>query len=199
MSEKFEDIYRIPTSRAGWWDYCNAGQYFVTICTHGMECCLGEIANNKMHLSAIGQIAEKCWNDIPIHFPYVKLHALVVMPNHVHGIIEILQGARVETLHATSVHAPPGKFVETLHATSLPAIPAKNKLMAAISPKKRSLASIVRSYKSAVSKQVHLIKPQFNWQERYYDHIIRDMPAYQRIEAYIANNVSSWNGDAFFQ
>ena len=196
------DIYRIPTARAAWWDYSHAGLYFVTICTHGMECCLGKIENKKICLSRIGKIAEACLKDIPNHMPYVKLHAMVVMPNHVHGILEILPGSRVETLHATSLHVPPPSPVETLHATSLhapPASPAKNRKMAAISPKKGSLASIVRSYKSAVSKQVHPLHPQFCWQERYYDNIIKDTPAYQRIEAYIENNVGSWDDDVLFK
>jgi len=143
----------------------------------------------------------------PFHMPFVKLHAMVVMPNHVHGIIEILPGSLVETLHATSVHACPGSLVETLHATFLHVSPAsfvqtsppKNNEMAAISPKKGSLASVIRSYKSAVSNQVHQFHPQFCWHERFHDEIIRDISAYRRIEAYIENNVSSWDDDKFFQ
>jgi putative transposase len=206
MSDKFRDLYRIPTARAAWWDYRHAALYFVTICTHGMECCLGEIKNNEMHLSAIGKIAESCWHEIPLHMPFAKLHAMVVMPNHVHGIIEILPGVRVETLHATSPLMIPDVQVQTLHATSLHvsptsfvhASPPKNNDMAAISPKIGSLASVIRSYKSAVSNQVHQFHPQFCWHERFHDEIIRDIPTYQRIEAYIDNNVSSWDDDKFF-
>jgi len=129
---------------------------------------------------------------------------MVVMPNHVHGILEILPGARVETLHAETLHATslrmiPGMYVQTLHATSLPIPPAKNEKMAAISPPKGSLASIIRSYKSAVSKKAQSIHRTFEWQERYHNNINRDLPAYQRIEAYIANNASSWKDDKFFQ
>jgi REP element-mobilizing transposase RayT len=219
MSDKFKEKYRIATARANWWDYRNPGLYFITICTHGMECSLGEITDDEMHLSAIGEIASTCWTEIPKHFTFVKLHTMVVMPNHVHGILEILPDANVETLnvetlnvetlnvetlnvetlHATSLRKIPGMYVQTLHATSLPIPPAKNKKMAAISPPKGSLASIIRSYKSAVSKKVHLFHSTFDWQERYYDNIIRDLPAYQRIETYIANNASSWKDDKFFQ
>jgi len=60
MSDKFKEKYRIPTARANWWDYRNPGLYFITICTHGMDCCLGEITNDEMHLSAIGEIAATC-------------------------------------------------------------------------------------------------------------------------------------------
>ena len=229
MNDKFRGIYRIPTARAPWWDYSHSGLYFVTICTYGMECCLGFIENNEMHLSDIGKAAEMCWIEIPKHFPFVKLHAWTIMPNHVHGIVEILPDERrgilpgerveilpgerveilpdahVQTLHATSLQASaphakilPGEFAETLHATSVPASPAKNLKMASISPPKGSLGSIVRSYKSAVSKQAPISHPQFGWHERYYDSIIKDVPAYQRIETYIRNNVRNWETDILF-
>ena len=42
-----------------------------------------------MKLSVIGEIADKYWLEIPEHFPFVKLDAHVVMPNHVHGIVII--------------------------------------------------------------------------------------------------------------
>ena len=203
MSDRFKDIYRIPSARARWWNYNQSGSYFITICTHGMECCLGEIIGHEMYLSEIGRIAEKCWLDIPTHHQYVKLNEWIIMPNHIHGILEIMPTAPVETLHATILHNPCKMNQETLHATSLPAAPenleVKNNYMASISPRKGSLASIIRSYKSAVSKKVHPLYALFEWQERYYDHVIKDAPTYHRIEAYIKNNVCCWEKDRFFK
>ena len=43
-----------------------------------------------MVLNNPGKIANKCWLDIPEHYPNAKLHEYVVMPNHIHGIIEII-------------------------------------------------------------------------------------------------------------
>ena len=43
MSDKFQDIYRIPSARAEWWDYTQNGVYFITICTAHREHYLGEI------------------------------------------------------------------------------------------------------------------------------------------------------------
>jgi len=60
--------------------------------------------------------------------------------------------------------------------------------MASISPKPGSLARILVSYKSAITKLAHLINPSFDWQERYHDHIIRHMAEYNRIENYIIHN-----------
>jgi len=75
--------------RAKWWDYGWNGAYFVTICTHNRIHYFGEVENGKMVLSALGEAAEKCWYEIPRHFPFVKLGSFVVMPDHVHGIIII--------------------------------------------------------------------------------------------------------------
>ena len=42
-----------------------------------------------MILNDAGKIANECWLDIPNHFPNAVLHEHIVMPNHVHGIIEL--------------------------------------------------------------------------------------------------------------
>jgi putative transposase len=41
----------------------------------------------EMQLTKYGEIIQKWWNEIPIHFPNVKTGAFAIMPNHVHGII----------------------------------------------------------------------------------------------------------------
>ncbi len=217
IMKKFQNKYRIPSARAVWWNYSNEGCYFVTICCHNMQFFFGNVINCKMKLSPIGKLAHEFWAEIPDHFPFVKLHAFVVMPNHVHGIIEISNNTG-ETLHATSVtDAKDAKDVRD--ATSVTdakdakdamdvrdvrdaklvgeGCDFKNEKMAAISPKKGSLASIVRSYKSAVSKEARKIKPSFKWQTRFYDHIIRDDQAYIRISNYIDNNPRKWGEDKF--
>lgn len=92
--EKYQNKYRIPSARLQTWDYGSNAPYFVTICTHGRECFFGNIVETpnlgvSTKLSPIGQLAQKYWAEIPNHFPFVKLGAFVVMPNHVHGIIII--------------------------------------------------------------------------------------------------------------
>jgi putative transposase len=186
--KKFQNKYRITPARAVWWNYSNESSYFVTICSHKRQWFFGSITDQKMELTEIGNLAHQFWCDIPNHFPFVKLHAFVVMPNHVHGIIEIVNHANhEETLHATSVHN--GLHAMSVHNGS----DSKNEKMAAISPKKGSLASILRSYKSAVTKEARKIDPDFEWQERFHDHIIRDDQEYHRISNYINNNPMKWD------
>ena len=86
----FRDRYRVESSRLKNWDYAAAGWYFVTICTREREPILGEVVNGKMRLSVIGKTAHQCWKEIPEHFGHVQLDGHVVMPNHVHGILNII-------------------------------------------------------------------------------------------------------------
>jgi putative transposase len=117
--------------------------------------------------------------ELAVHFSHISLDEFVVMPNHIHGII-IIETLTVPTLHATSVL--------NLHATSV-----QTQFMSEISPKPGSLASVIRSYKSAVSKNVHLIDSDFSWHPRYYDHIIHSRKELERIRQYIINNPGRWD------
>lgn len=89
MAERYRNKYRIDSARAPWWNYGSNAAYFVTICTKYHIHYFGRVINDKMVLSQAGKIADRCWREIPEHFPFVKLGAYVVMPNHVHGIIII--------------------------------------------------------------------------------------------------------------
>ncbi len=71
------------------WDYEWNGIYYITICTGGRECFFGTWGNNEIILSESGCIGEQIWLEIPNHFHYVKLESYVIMPNHIHGILEI--------------------------------------------------------------------------------------------------------------
>ncbi len=40
---------------------------------------------------------------------------------------------------------------------------------------------------------------EFEWQSRFYDHVIRDQKSYERIKDYIATNPANWQSDKFFR
>jgi len=76
------------------------GAYFVTIVTQNRVHFFGDVKTTKMgvstmQLSKIGKIAQKYWNEIPQHFPFIKLDKMVIMPNHIHGILWIDKGCVV--------------------------------------------------------------------------------------------------------
>ena len=88
-NDKYQNRYRIPSTRLQNWDYGWNAIYFVTICTKNRRHFFGEITNGKMHLSPVGAIADVLWHELTNHFDNIELDAFVVMPNHIHGIIAI--------------------------------------------------------------------------------------------------------------
>ncbi len=75
-------------------DYRSRCIYLVTLCVDGRDRMLGELsAPDEYHriphvvLSALGKVVLKVWNDIPSHYPAVRVLKLQVMPDHVHGIL----------------------------------------------------------------------------------------------------------------
>jgi REP element-mobilizing transposase RayT len=203
MSDKFQNKYRIKSARLAGYDYRNEGYYFITICTKNREHFFGKCENGTMALNDLGKIAENFWLEIPSHFPNVSLDEFTIMPNHVHGIICIdkkieIERVSVETLHATSDNIEktlnaPDNHVKTLHATSL-----QGGQYGKISPKQGSLSAVLRSFKSTVSNKIKPINPNFAWQPRFHDHIIRDLQSFINIQKYIKNNPANWKNDEHY-
>lgn len=99
MNNYNPNIHHRKSIRLRGYDYSNTGLYFITICTADRKCLFGKIvpvgADNiqpqrqEMILDDAGKIVNCCWLLIPEHFPDVFLHEHIVMPNHIHGIIEL--------------------------------------------------------------------------------------------------------------
>ncbi|MEQ1676557.1 MAG: hypothetical protein ABL876_07645, partial [Chitinophagaceae bacterium] len=65
-------------------------------------------------------------------------------------------------------------------------------------PGKNSISSMVGSFKSSVTKLSRIINKNFEWQTRFYDHIIRSHEDFVRISNYILNNPANWKEDKFY-
>ena len=160
-------IHHRRSIRLRGYDYTDGGAYFVTACTHERACLFGQIAGDEMSLSAYGEIALECWLDIPEHCPQADLDAFIVMPNHIHGILVLVDDT------ARSSHPPTHERFGKPVAGSLP--------------------TIVRLYKAAVTRRINELRsaPRMPvWQRNYYEHIIRDDESLNRIRAYIISNPS---------
>jgi len=164
---RFAGKYRIESTRLKDWDYSSPGYYFVTICTRKFDPIFGDVTQGRVELSEVGKIAKKFWIEIPSHFPNVGLDEFVIMPNHVHGIV-LIKSQHVETQHAASLQKP----------------------------KPGSLSTIIRSYKSALTRWSRRNgHPTFVWQPRFYDHIIRTDKSLHEIREYMRDNPIKWNLD----
>jgi len=75
-------------------DYGEPGLYFITICSKSRKNLFGKIINYEMILSDIGKIIQKEWEATKNIRSNVDLDEYIVMPNHLHGIIEIKYNRR---------------------------------------------------------------------------------------------------------
>jgi len=193
MPAKFQNKYRIPSARAEWYDY-NEGLYFITICTKEMKHYFGKIENDEMIYNEIGECANNCIVDIPLHFADAEIIISQVMPNHIHLIVEIQKSNK----NIFGSDEP----VETMHASSLQQPSLKNEncdvKMQNISKRRGRLTYIIGSFKSAVTKYTTDNNIEFSWQTRFHDRIIRSQDELERIYDYIQNNVTAWNNDRFY-
>ena len=64
-------------------------------------------------------------------------------------------------------------------------------------PQSQNLASIIRGFKIGVIKLARTQNPNFAWQPRYHDHIIRNQKAHENISNYIINNPANWQKNKF--
>jgi REP element-mobilizing transposase RayT len=159
ISRKELNKYQVKSIRANWWDYASNGHYFITICTKNMIPYFGKIINENVRLNEIGNIAKTNWENISTYFPFASVGPYIIMPNHLHGIIKIEKTQ-------PSVIAEGAKF----------------------GPQSGNLASMIRGFKSSVTVEARKFDPNFCWQARFYDRIIRDENELQNIIEYIYDN-----------
>jgi len=137
-------IHHRRSIRLPHYDYAQPGGYFIAICTQNRVCLFGDIINGKTVLNDAGMMVEKCWNEIPQHFPNAILDEYALMPNHFHGIIIIVGANNYSPLHNPRM------------GTS------------------KTIGSIIRGFKIGVTKWFREKSPDFVvWQRNYYERVIR--------------------------
>jgi REP element-mobilizing transposase RayT len=155
-----------------------------------------------MHYSESGSMARKLWLEIPEHFPFVQLSEFVIMPNHVHGIL-ILTHAKsnvddnvvsVETRHALSLQQRE-QHADPLIKPAITKTPGQERFQ---NQGRNTVSSITGGYKSAVTRHARRLGFEFQWQERFWDHVIHDNNEFRRIKKYIMDNPANWHDDVFF-
>jgi putative transposase len=78
-----------PSLRLPHYDYAQPGGYFVTICTHNRHSLFGDVIEGELHHNAAGCMVLETWQELAGRFNHISLDAVVVMPNHPHGIVQI--------------------------------------------------------------------------------------------------------------
>lgn len=204
MSEKYQNKYRIESARMKNYDYSKNGGYFVTIVTANREHFFGNITDdNKIELSNIGEIVNRIWEEIPNQFSFICLDEMIIMPNHIHGVLWIDNDHhhcgdainRVYDCDSDCCHCK-----DAINRVSTEKTETKNKQSGGITGNKNpmfheNLSRVIRWFKGRCTFEINKInpKPKFAWQSRFHDRIIRNSNELKRIQYYIMMNPEKWN------
>jgi putative transposase len=150
------------------YDYSQAGGYFVTLGVRRRESLLGHVLDGKMRMNEMGRIVEDCCKWLCGQYEYVSLDEWIVMPNHLHGIVLIVDkcGGGSRTAPTNVVRKPLGRLIGAFKTTSTKRI---NEM--------RDTSGI--SF----------------WQRNYYEHIVRNEDELNQIREYILYNPLQWQFD----
>lgn len=183
--------YHRRSIRLKGFDYSQPGYYFVTVCTWDRECLLGEICGSEMLLNVMGKIASAIWHDIPNHFANIEIDRCMIMPNHVHGVIRILeenQNKDAAKYRGLMNQTP------TLKQSSDRGYDFDQWIM--MKKSEMTLGKIIRFFKAKSALEIrNKMGNSFCWQRNYFEHIIRDQHELFRIRDYIMENPAKWMSD----
>jgi REP element-mobilizing transposase RayT len=167
------------------YDYALPGAYFVTMLAYQKKCLFGNILGDKVVFSEIGKKVRDCWLRLPKTFN-IRLDEWVIMPNHLHGIIWILDSGMGEATAQTDYH----------DFKSFPAVASPQQRP--IGTKPGSLGAIIQNFKTVSTRKSNQMQgtPGVSiWQRNYFERIIRDEEEWGRIRLYIQENPARWIED----
>jgi REP element-mobilizing transposase RayT len=156
------------------WDYAAPGAYFVTICAHQRQELFGEVVGGEMRLNEYGQIAAARWRWLADQYPYVRLDEWVIMPNHMHGVLMMVDDEAAGRGGSRPAPTRPD------------------------APKRKPLDQLIGAFKTVSAKHINQLRQTSGapiWQRNYYEHIIRDERELTAIRRYIRNNPLKWSLD----
>jgi REP element-mobilizing transposase RayT len=204
------------------YDYSQVGLYFITICCQNRAHLFGTVINKQMILNDAGKMIEKWYVELENKFSDIKCHEMIVMPNHIHFIIENVGsvGADLRVCPNNSDKTATDKTATDKTATDKTAtdLYKTNISETDLSVADKSVSEILGEH---VGSPLHRVIQWFKtmttneyirgvknnnwqpfdgklWQRNYWEHIIRNDKSYQKISEYIINNPSKWNDDTFY-
>ena len=164
------------------YDYSQPGAYFVTICVNQRQCLFGDIVDGQMVLNQYGMVVADTYQWLCQHYSYLHTDEWIVMPNHFHAIMVIADKSR----RGVSRNAPTINKQQTANNSSNPIA------------KRKPLGRLIGAFKTVSTKKINILRDAPGtklWQRNYYEHIIRNQEAMDKIRHYIANNPISWSID----
>ena len=172
------------------YDYSSAGAYFVTVCTKDRRCLFGEVVDGQMMLDEAGKMVAKWYCKLSEKFADIECDEHVVMPNHIHAIVQNVGesvGADLRVCPGADqrgVTNDQGEHIGSpLRGSPLPEVVQWFKTMT------------TNEYIRNVKQHDWSPFPGKLWQRNYYERIIRDEDELNRIREYIIDNPAKWAED----
>jgi len=166
------------------YDYAQNGLYFITICTQNSKQLFGRIENGNMLLNSAGDMVKTVWSEIPLYYDGFILHEFVVMPNHIHGVIEIVNHDEQRTATGQRRTATGGLSLQNRMTVS--DVVHRFKTLTT----RRYITGVYDKGWESFHKKV--------WQRSYHEHIIRSDVSYRKIVEYVQLNPMKWKEDCYF-
>lgn len=183
------------SNRLKGYNYCSTGIYFVTVRAKGFDNVFGYIENEKVLLNKIGLIAYDEWIKTSRIRTNVAIDTFIIMPDHIHGIIEILPavGATGSVAQNFNNNRLKKLNIQFFNERDDPVSYKKFDLNTKNSLQSNSLGSIIGQYKSMVAKKIRKTGfLEFNWQRNYYDRILRSKSELYVVRKYILDNPKNY-------
>jgi len=178
------------------YDYSKQGLYFLTLCVQNRLNLFGHVENQNMVCNPAGHMAYKWYDELENKYPTMRCHDAIVMPNHFHCIIEILDANNVRAFQCGCPNEKTQMDANNVRASQRGRPDGKTQTDTGI-------PTIMEWFKTMTTNEyIKGVKqhnwPRFDgklWQRSYYDHIIRNDESYERIRDYIINNPKKWDMD----
>jgi putative transposase len=164
------------------WDYSQSAAYFITLCVHNQACLLGAISKGKMQLSPAGSMITRIWLGMPEYNPGLVLDEYVVMPNHFHALLGLID----PNIGRGQCPAPTGTQdlqVYSQRKLSVPDVVRKFKTLS------------ITEFSSGVRDAGWPPHGRHLWQRGYFDRVVRNEQELESCREYIFNNPLSWHLD----
>ena len=173
------------------YDYTSDGAYFMTVCTQHMEYMFGNIINGKMVLNPAGEMIRKWLFKLENKFKNILLDEYIIMPNHIHLIIFIMN-----VVVGVDLCVNPERGVKQNSSC----IQDRH---IGLPLRRNGVSQIIQWLKTMTTNEYIRNVKQNNWkpfdqkiwQRNYYDRIIRNEKELDKIKKYIFENPLKWELD----
>ena len=118
--DKEKELPKRKPTRLKDFDYNKSGAYFITMCTEGRKNILSRIVGGdvldapiSVQMLPYGKVAEKTLRQIGSFYNNIEVERYIIMPNHIHIMLFVLEGGASRTSPPTKQHSTVSKFVST--------------------------------------------------------------------------------------